>query len=72
MVMLVLYKLHGFLTPVFDSSPPSRPKLIFAWISFELGIFLKGSFSNVCRVSCDLNDATPLSFSFSALWRWPL
>lgn len=40
-VMLVICKLHGFLTPDLDSCPPS---FIDAWISFELGISLKGVF----------------------------
>lgn len=44
MVTLVIFKLHGFLTPVLDyllPHPAPLPNLIFAWIPFELGIFLK-------------------------------
>lgn len=64
MVMRVIFKLHGFLTPDLDLFSPN---LIYAWISFELGISLKGAFQNICRVASDLNcSPLPLSVSSSA------
>lgn len=66
MVMWVIFKLHGFLTPDLDFFSPN---LIYAWISFELGISLKGAFQNICRVASYLN-CSPLPLSvFSSAFR---